>query len=55
MAKSHQQLAEMVQSHRCHLKNADSRPQKAQRHRYERRKIREFIRLSDWEANASQA
>ncbi|MCC7377628.1 MAG: hypothetical protein IT581_23405 [Verrucomicrobiales bacterium] len=55
MAKSHQQIAEVVQSHRYHLKNVDSRPQKAHKHRYERRKIREFIRLSDWAGDQGQA
>lgn len=48
MAKSHQQIGDVIQSHRDHLKNVDSRPQKAQKHRYERRKVRELIRLSDW-------
>ena len=55
MAKSHQQIDEVVQSHRYHLKNVDSRPQKAQKHRYERRKIRELIRLSDWAGDHGQA
>ena len=48
MSKSNEQIAEVVQNHRNHLKNVDSRPQKAQKHRYERRKVREFIRHSDW-------
>jgi hypothetical protein len=48
MAKSNEQIVEAIQSHRSHLKNVDSRPQKAHKHRYERRKIREFIRSSDW-------
>ncbi len=26
----------------------DSRPRKAQKHRYERRKVREYMRLGDW-------
>jgi hypothetical protein len=55
MAKSNAQIAEVIQSHRYHLKNIDSRPQKAQKHRYERRKIREFIRLSDWAGEQPQA
>lgn len=56
MAKYNQHIVEVVQSHRSHLKNVDSRPQKAQKHRYERRKIREFIRLGDWVGDpASQA
>lgn len=54
MAKSNEQIVEVVQNHRHHLKNVDSRPQKAQKHRYERRKIREFIRLSDWAGDQSQ-
>ncbi len=30
------------------FRQTDSRPRKAQKHRYERRKIREFMRLGDW-------
>ncbi len=48
MVKSTQQFADVVQNHRYHPRNVDSRPQKAHKHRYERRKIREIIRLSDW-------
>lgn len=54
MAKSNEQIVEVVQNHRHHLKNVDSRPQKAQKHRYERRKIRELIRVSDWAGDPSQ-
>ena len=33
----------------CHpFRQTDSRPNKAQKHRYERRKIREYIKLGDW-------
>lgn len=55
MVKSNAQIVEVIQSHRTHLKNSDSRPQKAQKHRYERRKIREFIRSSDWADERNQA
>ncbi|HUD84308.1 MAG TPA: hypothetical protein VMQ67_12425 [Candidatus Saccharimonadales bacterium] len=30
------------------FRQVDSRPAKAQKNRYERRKIREFLRLGDW-------
>jgi hypothetical protein len=53
MAKSNEQVVETIQSHRTQLKNIDSRPQKAHKHRYERRKIREFIRSSDWAGDQS--
>lgn len=55
MAKSNEQLVEVVHSHRSHLRHIDSRPQKAQKHRYERRKVREMIRLSDWGDEQSEA
>ena len=55
MSKSQEQIAEAVQNHRYHPRNADSRPQKAQKHRYERRKVREFIRVSDWVEEAQDA
>jgi hypothetical protein len=52
MPKSNEQIVEAVQSNRHHLKNVDQRPQKAHKHRYQRRKIREFIRTSDWDSEA---
>ena len=30
------------------FRNADNRPKKAQKHRYERRKIKEYLHLGDW-------
>ncbi len=48
MAKSNEQIVEVVQHHRHHVKNIESRSQKAHKHRYERRKVREAIRLGDW-------
>lgn len=54
MAKSNEQIVEVIQSHRHHLRHVDTRPQKAHKHRYERRKIREFIRASDWDGEPMQ-
>jgi len=55
MAKSNEQIVEVVHDRRHHLKNVNSRPQKTLKHRYERRKIREFIRLGDWGWDQSRA
>ena len=30
------------------FRQVESRPQKPQKHRYERRKVREYIKLVDW-------
>ena len=41
-------IAEIIRNPKHPFRKADDRPVKAQKHRYERRKIKEFIRLSDW-------
>lgn len=33
---------------RLHLRGLDLRPHKSLKHRYERRKVRECLRLGDW-------
>ncbi len=48
MTKSLDVISEIVRSAKHPFRKADDRPAKAHKHRYERRKIREFIRLSDW-------
>jgi len=48
MAKSLDQIADSIASRKSHFPHTDSRPQKAQKHRYERRKVREFIKLGEW-------
>lgn len=55
MAKTNEHIAEVVLNHRYHPRAAENRPQKAQKHRYERRKIREAIRTSDWEGEQGSA
>lgn len=54
MAKSHEQIAEVVHNHRYHPRNAENRPQKAQKHRYERRKVREIMRNGEWSGGDSR-
>jgi hypothetical protein len=48
MSKTLETIAEIIRNPKPTFRKADDRPEKAQKHRYERRKIREFIRLGDW-------
>ncbi|MDB6026363.1 MAG: hypothetical protein JWM68_2586 [Verrucomicrobiales bacterium] len=48
MAKSLEFIVETVQASKHPFHQVDDRPLKAQKHRYERRKIKEMLRYSDW-------
>jgi hypothetical protein len=48
MSKTLDAIAEIIRNPKPTFRKADDRPVKAQKHRYERRKIKEFIRLGDW-------
>lgn len=48
MTKTIDVITEIIRNPKHPFRKADDRPVKAQKHRYERRKIREFIRLGDW-------
>jgi hypothetical protein len=48
MTKTLDLIMEIVRNPKHPFRKADDRPVKAQKHRYERRKIKEFIRLGDW-------
>jgi len=48
MTKSIDSITEIVRNPKPSFRKADDRPAKAQRHRYERRKIKEYMKLSDW-------
>ncbi len=41
-------ITEIIRNPKHPFRKADDRPVKAQKHRYERRKIKEYIRLGDW-------
>jgi hypothetical protein len=41
-------IIEIIRNPKPPFRKADDRPIKAQKHRYERRKIKEYIRLGDW-------
>ena len=48
MSKTLDAITEIIRNPKPTFRKADDRPEKAQKHRYERRKIKEFIRLGDW-------
>ena len=54
MSKTLEAISEIIRSPKPPFRKVDDRPVKAQKHRYERRKVKEYIRLGDWaQENAS--
>jgi hypothetical protein len=49
MTKTFEAISEIIRNPKHPFRQADDRPLKAQRNRYERRKIKEFMRISEWE------
>lgn len=52
MSKSLEVITEAVRSTKHPFRQVDDRPEKPQKHRYERRKVREYLKLGDWAADA---
>lgn len=48
MSKSADALTDIIRNTKHPFRKADDRPVKAQKNRYERRKIKEIIKLGDW-------
>jgi hypothetical protein len=48
MTKTLDVITEIIRNPKHPFRKADDRPYKAQKHRYERRKIKEFIKLGSW-------
>jgi hypothetical protein len=48
MAKTLELITETIRDPKHLFRQVSDRPQKPQKHRYERRKVREYIRLGDW-------
>lgn len=48
MTKTLDALTEVIRDPKPSFRQIEDRPQKAKKHRYERRKVREFLRLGDW-------
>jgi hypothetical protein len=51
MTKTMESVNEMVRNDKHPFRKPDSHPKKAVKNRYERRKIREFLHLTDWLAD----
>jgi hypothetical protein len=48
MSKTIDAITENIRNPKPPFRKADDKPAKAQKHRYERRKIKEYIKLGDW-------
>jgi hypothetical protein len=48
MTKTIDTITEIIRNPKHPFRKADDRPAKAQKHRYERRKIKEYIKLGNW-------
>lgn len=48
MTKNIENITEAVRDPKHSFRKADHQPKKPQKHRYERRKIKEFLNLADW-------
>ena len=55
MTKTLELITEAIRSTKHPFRKTDSRPKKAQKNRYERRKIKEYLQLGDWGATAEAA
>jgi hypothetical protein len=51
MTKSTEQIDDVVRNTKHPFRQVADRPEKPQKHRYERRKIREFLRANDWSSD----
>jgi len=48
MTKSLEVISEAIRNPKHPFRKVDNQPKKPQKHRYERRKIREYLHLGDW-------
>src|SRR3990172_9452595 len=48
MSKLVEPITEVVRDPKHPFRKIENQPKKAQRHRYERRKIKEYLHLADW-------
>jgi hypothetical protein len=48
MTKTLEFISDVIRNPKHPFRQADDRPAKPQKHRYERRKIKEYIKLADW-------
>jgi hypothetical protein len=48
MTKSIDLISDVIRNPKHPFPQVDDRPEKQKKHRYERRKVKEFIRMGDW-------
>ena len=48
MLKTLDMIVDVIRNPKHPFRQVDSRPHKPQKHRYERRKVKEYIKLGDW-------
>ena len=53
MTKSADLISDTIRNTKHPFRQVDDRPDKQRKHRYERRKVREIIRMGDWSEQSS--
>jgi hypothetical protein len=53
MVKPDSHLSELVHNNKHPFRQVENRPDKPHKHRYERRKVREIMRMNEWEDDTS--
>lgn len=53
MTKSLETISEAIRNTKHPFRQVDDRPDKPHKHRYERRKVKEYIKIGDWEHQTS--
>lgn len=53
MIKTLDLISEVIRSQKNSFRKITDRPKKAEKHRYERRKVKEYLRMSDWGEEAT--
>jgi hypothetical protein len=48
MVKTFEAMSDVLRDPKHLFKKTDNQPKKAMKHRYERRKIKEYLHLGDW-------
>lgn len=54
MSKTLDAISEIIRNPKHTFRKADDRPVKAQKHRYERRKVKGYMKHGDWEQDGSE-
>ncbi|HXT41754.1 MAG TPA: hypothetical protein VN887_17235 [Candidatus Angelobacter sp.] len=50
MTKTLEVLSDVIRNNKHPFRQVDDRPDKSKKHRYERRKIKECLKLGDWDS-----